>query len=271
MTMTVTKLDQAVVKQVVSKLPIEYVNPLLKACNPDCKFLPPDDASTDKKKLKIHREKLVNAMVDSNKIDIFNQAKDLAKSLDIDNKRIDPEQEELEKINAKAKEKREKIKLLKREKQSKINKKAQELIEALGEEKSQELARYYSDIEKARAELYREKEREKALKAYMKGLAISVIDDLKDEYVETAQVLNSCTVEYAEKVYSKIEKNPDLDSNTVKGMERIKVNLDEASKPMVNGAINKSKLGLDYKNSPVMSSLSTKTVKSKPQTVSVGV
>ena len=269
--MTVIKLDQKAVKEVVGKLPIELVNPLLIACNPDCNFLQPDDASTDKKKLKIHREKLVNAIVESNDVGIFNQAEELAKSFDIDDEQIDFEQEELDEINAKAKEKRENIKLFKIEKQNKINKKAEELIKALGEEKSQRLAQYYKDTDKARAELYREKEREKALKAYMKGLVISVIDDLEDEYVEAAQEVNSSTVEFAEKVYSKIEKNPDFNPNTEKGMKRINVNLNEGAKRLVTKAINKSKLGLDYKNSTVMSVLTTKAVTSKPQTVGVGV
>lgn len=269
--MTMTKLDRAVVKQVVGKLPIELVNPLLIACNPDCNFLQPDDASTDKKKLKIHRKKLVNAIVEGNDVDTFNQAEELAKSFDIDDEQIGFEQKELDEVNAKSKEKRKKIKLLKREKQNKINKQEQELIKALDKEKYQELAQYYLDTDKARAELYREKEREKALKAYMKGLAISVIDDLEDKYVEAGQEVNSFTVEYAEKVYSKIEKNPDFDPNTEKGMKRINVNLNEGAKRLVTKAINKSKLGLDYKNNSVMSALSTNAVKSKPQTVGVGV
>ena len=273
MTTTVTKLDRAVVKQIVGKLPIELVNPLLKACNPDCNFLAPDDNSTDKKKLKIHREKLVNAIVESNDVDIFNRADELAKSLEVHDEKISPKQEKLKKINAEAKKLREEIKELDYIKQKDIEKNAQELIEDLGEEQAQELSQYYSDTEKARAELYRENEREKALKAYMKGLAISVLDDLEDKYVEAAQELNSSSVESAEKIYSEIEKDPKIkiDPNTVQGMKLIDVSLNKSAKRLVTKAINKSKLGLDYKNSPVMSALNTKAVTSKPQTVSIGV
>ena len=92
MTTTVTKLDRAVVKQIVGKLPIELVNPLLIACNPDCNFLAPDDDSTDKKKLKIHREKLVNAIVEGNDVDTFDRAEDLAKSLEVHEEKISPKQ-----------------------------------------------------------------------------------------------------------------------------------------------------------------------------------
>ncbi|MEM7590460.1 MAG: hypothetical protein AAF383_02870 [Cyanobacteria bacterium P01_A01_bin.83] len=127
------KINPKDTKQIVDKLPIELVNPLLIACNPDCNFLPPDDASTDKKRLIIHKEKLVNAIINSNDIDIFNQAEDLAKSLDIHDQKIDPKQKELEKLKAQIKEKREEIKELDYIKQREIDKKAQELIEALGE------------------------------------------------------------------------------------------------------------------------------------------
>lgn len=271
MTIESNKIDIKAVKEVVGKLPIELVNPLLMACDFNRNFLPPDDATTDKKKLKIHREKLVDAIVEGNDVDIFNQAGELAKSLDIHDKKIDPKQKELEKLKAQIKEKREEIKNLDYIKQKDIDKKAQELVEALGEEKSQRLAQYYSDTDKARAELYREKEREKSLKAYSKGLAISVIDDLEDEYIEAAQEVNSSTVKYAEKVYSEIEKNLDFNPNTEKGMKRINVNLNEGAKLLVNKAVNKAKLGLEYKNNLVMSALSSRAVKSKPQTVSVGV
>ena len=273
MTMTVTKLDPKAVKEVVGKLPIEYVDPLLKDCNRDCNFLPADDASTDKKRLKIHREKLFNAIIDSNNIDIFTKAEDLAKSIDVHDEKIDPKQVELKKINAKAKEIREETKELDYIEQKDIKKKAQKLREDLSEEKSQELAQYYSEREKARAELYREKEREKGQKAFFKGLAVSIIDGLKDEFVEASRLLTNSAVKYAEELYSEIEKNPEIKINldTEEGMKLIDANLDEASKPLVSGAINKSKLGLDYKKSPMMSALNTKTVKSKPQTVSVGV
>ena len=271
--MTVIKLDQKAVKEVVGKLPIELVNPLLIACNPDCNFLQPDDASTDKKKLKIHREKLVNAIVESNDVGIFNQAEELAKSLDVHDEKIEPKQKELETLKAQIKAKREEIKDLDYIKQKDIDKKAQELIKALGEEKAQELAQYNSDTEKARTELYREKEREKGQKAFFKGLAVSIIDGLKDEYIEASKLLTNSAVQYAEELCTQIEKNPDININldTIEGMKLIDANLDEASKTLVSGAINKSKLGLDYKKSPVMSALNTKAVKSKPQTVSVGV
>lgn len=267
------ELDTKAVKKVVGKLPMELVNPLLIACNLDCNFLPPDDASTDKKKLKIHREKLVNAIVESNDVDIFNQAEELAKSIDVHNEKIDPKQKELEKLKAQIKEKREEIKDLDYIKQKDIDKKAQKLREDLSEEKAQKLAQYNLDTEKVRAELYREKEREKALKAYMKGHAISVIDDLEGKYVEAAQILNSRTVEYAKKAYDDFERNPDIDVNlnTVEGMKLINANLNKASELLVNKAIVKSQLCLGYKNNSVMSALSANAVKPKPQTVSVGV
>ncbi|MEM7590461.1 MAG: hypothetical protein AAF383_02875 [Cyanobacteria bacterium P01_A01_bin.83] len=107
----------------------------------------------------------------------------------------------------------------------------------------------------------------------MKELAISVIDDLEDKYVEASKVLTNSTVKYVGEFYSQIEKDPKIKINldTIQGMKLIDANLDEASKPLVNGAIIKSKLGLEYQNNPVMSSLSTNSVKSKPQTVGVGV
>ena len=271
--MTVIKLDPKAVKEVVGKLPIELVNPLLKACNSDCNFLAPDDNSTDKKKLKIHREKLVNAIVEGNDVDTFNRAEDLAKSLEVHDEKIDPKQKELEELKAQIKEKREEIKDLDYIKQKDIDEKAQALIEALGEEKSQKLAQYNSDTEKARAELYREKQREKALKACFKALAISVIDKMEDKYLEATQELKSSAIEYAEQAYDEFEKNPDINVNlnTIEGMKLIDANLEKASEVLVNKAINKSQLGLQFKNSPVMSSLTTKAVKSKPQTVGVGI
>ena len=273
MTTTMTKLDRAVVKQIVGKLPIELVNPLLIACNPDCNFLPPDNNSTNKKKLRIHREKLVNAILEGDDVDTFNQAEKLAKSMEVHDEKINPKQKELEKLKEQIKDIREQIKDLDYIKQKDIDEKAQALIEALGEEKSQRLAQYNSDTEKARAELYREKEREKALKACFKALAISVIDKMENKYLEATQELKSLAIEYAEQAYNELEENSDINVNlnTIEGMKLIDTNLEKASEVLVNKAINKSRLGLQFKNNSVTSSLTTKAVKSKPQTVGVSV
>ena len=127
------------------------------------------------------------------------------------------------------------------------------MIEDLGEEQAQELSQYNSDTEKARAELYREKEREKALKAHFKATVMSVIDKMEDRYTEATQEVNSYAVEFAEKIYDEFEKNPETSPNTIKGMKFIDTNLNEGAKQLVTKAINKSKLGLPYKNNPVMS------------------
>lgn len=248
-------LDKKTVNITLKKLPLNVINILLVACDPNYNLSPEDEANSSRKTLTINRERLAQVIVERDDTATYTKAEEIANSISQMDSDINTTKEELKPIEQEYKDKKANLKRLKEEKEALLKVKADELAATLSEEDAAKITNYHSDLEKARAELSRQKQREKGLKAYAQGLMVSLMDDMEEEYEVAAQEIKASATKTAAKYLSQVEEEKVLDLNTTEGLKAANQAFSEALKiPMVR-AINQAKLNPEWKNNQDMGAL----------------
>ena len=253
-----TNLNLKEVKQIVSKLPLELINVLFVSCDKNCSLTPLDDFNNSQTTLKRNREKLAYSIVDSNAVDTYNQAKDLANALTECDDLIKAKEEEHALIKAQYKAANAEIKQLKEDKEALIERKINELEKNLDDRASEKIAQYNSIIESEKAKTKRDKQRTKALKELGKGLIASKIDGITEEFGEAICETTNVTFKFLDKLRARIkeDKEQKIDFGTVEGLNTVNKKFDREWKTYKTQIVNNTGLNPDWKNDRGVSFLS---------------
>ena len=253
-----TTLNLKEVKQTVNKLSLNLIIRLLVSCDKNCSLIALDDANNTRTILKRNRDKLAYLIFDSNAVDIYNQAKDLANALTECDDLIKAKEEEHAPIKAQYKVANAEIKQLKEDKKALIERKINELEKNLDDRASEKITQYNSIIESEKAKTKRQEQRTKALKELGKGLIASELDGITEEFGEAICEATDVTFKFLDKLRARIKDNNEsnIDFDTVEGLNTVNKKFARAWKTHETQIVNNTGLNPDWKNDRVVPFLS---------------
>ena len=262
MTMTVTKLDSQIVKQTLSKLPLDLINRLLVDVDKNCVLLSNGDVDSPRKELSTKRKKLIEYLTESNDIDTFNKVKALADSLaEYDNK-IESIKKEIEPLQNQLKVKKDRLKILAENKESFTKGKVDELDATLNEAALNKIAQYNAVVEKVAVKSQNEKQMKKTLKEVAKGFIASDIAGVTEEFGEAIFETSNVTLNFVAKMRTRIKEHEETghNLNTVAGINTINQRFEREWSTHETNIINKTGLNPDWKQAEVLTCQSEEVV-----------
>ena len=248
----VTKLDPKIVKQTLAKLDLETILRLLLLCQKDYQLFSGNDVNSPRKELSIHRQALIDYIVDHNNKDneeIYEKAEAIAESLAEHDEEIQTTKEEIKPLQDKLKVKKDRLKTLAQNKESFRKCKDDELEATLDDVALNKLAQYNAAVEKAAAKEKNKKQIKKSLKEVGKGLIASDIAGVTEEFGEAIFETSNVTLSFVAKMRTRIREHKEtgLNLNTVAGINAINQKFDQEWQTEGTNIINKTKSNPDWK------------------------